>query len=626
MLFSSLSLRYLVLAALALVWSACHAAGTATAPFIESQSWRMEADSQETLADAQAAQDWQALPEWKSWGYGPEAIWVRLQLRAAEPDTSTPWVVRIRPPFLDDVTLYDPTLGLVLRTGDAMTPGPDDLSSINFTLQIPALPHARTIYLQLRSTSTRTLQVEVLPYDRAQRLNRLQEWLVGLVMVTSAIFAVWAGAQWWVTREPVIGAFAFKQFMATAWGFFVLGFARVVIGPLLPDGVLTAMASTIFPWAVGTTLWFFTILMQGYCPSRLPLLACRVLAGVFVILPLLQWLGPAWLMLALHNMSVLLAFALLIITLLSAAPQRDKQPIPWPVLMGYLLVYATLNCLPPLMHLGWIEVRPIVLFGNLAHTVLDGFVMFVMLQIRAHSLQKKQHAIALDLQQSQQQAESDKRNREEQSQLFAMLAHEMKTPLATLRMWMEAGQLKPETMERAIADMNSVIERCVHTGQLADQGLRADPHPTDPAAATQACIQACRSPDRVDWVPPESSAPLHTDSQMLSIVLSNLLDNACKYSASNTRIHITLQAIPQGERLGWSWQVCNTVGPAGWPDAQHLFEKYYRSPQARRLSGSGLGLFLVKGLLELMHGTIAYEASDDQVVFHIWVPDQAAEC
>jgi two-component system, sensor histidine kinase LadS len=626
MLFSSLRPWRFVLAALALVLSASNAAGSATEALIESQSWRIDAAQKDSLAETQAATDWQPLSPWKSWGIGQEPIWVRLQLKAATSDNSMPWVVRIRPPYLDHVTLYDPASGLVLRTGDALPPSQYDVSSVNFTLQIPALPYERPLYLQMRNTGSRTMHVEVLPYGQAQQLNRLQEWLVGLVVVASAIFALWAAAQWWVTRDPVIGAFAFKQVLATGWVFFFMGFARLVIGPWLSEGVLTAMASTISPWVVGASLWFFAILMQGYQPARWAMLACKTLAGVTALLPLLQWFGLTHKMLVLHNLNVLLVFVLLITTLLSALPQRTQQPIPLPVLMGYLLVYATLNSLPPMMHLGWIEAHPIILFGNLTQAVLDGVIMFVMLQVRAHRLQKIQHAIALDLQQSRQQAETDKRHREEQGQLFAMLAHEMKTPLATLRMWMEAGQLKPATVERTITDMNSVIERCVHTGQLADQGLHAAPRVTDPAAVTQACIQHCRSPDRVDWAPPESDALLHTDTQMLSIALGNLLDNACKYSAPGSRIQVTTMPSTQDQRPGWSWQVVNTAGPTGLPDAERLFVKYYRSPQARRLSGSGLGLYLVKGLLGLMGGTISYEVHDKQAVFRIWVPDQATEC
>jgi signal transduction histidine kinase len=228
----------------------------------------------------------------------------------------------------------------------------------------------------------------------------------------------------------------------------------------------------------------------------------------------------------------------------------------------------------------------------------------------------------LALERSQQQAESEKRHREEQSQLFAMLAHEMKTPLATLRIWMDMGQLKPEIMQRTIADMNQVIERCVHTGQLADQGLQPDWQSLDPIALTQVCVQSCRLSGQVDLLAPDESGHLQTDAQMLSIVLGNLLDNACKYSAPGSRIQISLRSAQENGLAGWLWQVRNEVGPAGLPHADRLFEKYYRSPQARRQSGSGLGLFLVKGLLDLMQGRIAYETQVDRAVFSIWLPQQ----
>ena len=202
-----------------------------------------------------------------------------------------------------------------------------------------------------------------------------------------------------------------------------------------------------------------------------------------------------------------------------------------------------------------------------------------------------------------------------------MLAHEIKTPLATLRMWMEAGQLKPETMERAIADMNQVIERCVHTGQLADQGLRALPQAIDAELLTRNCIDSCRNPARVSLNAPKLGGALHSDAQMLSIVLGNLLDNACKYGAANKPIQVTLQSARQDGRSGWLWKIENSVGAAGFPDADRLFEKYYRSPQARRLSGSGLGLFLVKGLLDLMRGSIHYKVESDSLEFSIWLPE-----
>jgi signal transduction histidine kinase len=264
------------------------------------------------------------------------------------------------------------------------------------------------------------------------------------------------------------------------------------------------------------------------------------------------------------------------------------------------------------------------MFSLLIHTVFDGIVVFFMLQFRAQALQKQQQQDALDILRSQENTKVEARHREEQSQLFAMLAHEMKTPLASLRMWMETGPLKRETMERAIADMNQVIERCVHTGQLADHGLQPDWQNVGPVELTNTCILACRQPDRIDFSMPEGNELMQTDAQMLSIALGNLLDNACKYGAPQTRVLVTLEPCQQNGISGWLWRVDNAAGPAGLPDIVHLFQKYYRSQQARRLSGSGLGLFLVRGLLDLMQGTISYESQADHAVFSLWAPEKPA--
>jgi signal transduction histidine kinase len=597
---------------------------SAAHPLVQSRQWRMDKTGLDTLQDVQKANDWQDLSEWNSWGFGTETIWVKLQLKAAEQDLQMPWVLRVRPPFLDYVTLYDPATGRVTRTGDALPPGGEDSTSINFMMQIPALPQERTVYVQMRTTSARTLHVEVMPYGQTQQLNRLQEWTMGFLIASSAIFAIWAFIQWWGTREKVIGAFALKQLFATVWAFFVMGFGRVVIGPWLPEGVLTTLTSMLFIAMISTSLWFFRALIEGYRPARLARLATLGVPLAVATLPLLHVLGYTHLMLEIANIGVLTGLAVSLVALLTAAPKRAQQPIPLAVLLIYLVTYSSINSMPGLIYLGWIEPHRMVLFASLAHIVLDGVVMFLILQIRAQALGKEKMLISLALERSQQQAESEKRHREDQSQLFAMLAHEMKTPLATLRLWMDMGQLKPEIMQRTIADMNQVIERCLHTGQLADHGLQADWQSLDPIALTQVCVQSCRLSEQVDLLLPDKSGHLQTDAQMLTIVLGNLLDNACKYGAPGSRIQISLRSAQEKGQTGWLWQVSNAAGPAGLPHAERLFEKYYRSPQARRQSGSGLGLFLVKGLLDLMQGRIAYETQIDRAVFTIWLPQRPA--
>jgi len=600
------------------VLTGCNGPVETSASLVQAQAWHMDKTGQATLADIEAIEDWQTMQGWKAWGFGPETIWVRMHLRAADPGIQTPWSVLVRPAYLDYVTLYDPAAGLVQRSGDALPPSDDDLESINFTFQIPALSHERDIYLQLHSTSSRTFHAQVLPSRQVQRQNQFQEWSIGFIIVTSVIFGLWALVHWWVSGDRVIGAFGLKQLTSILWSFFFMGFARIVVGPWLPEGVLTTLASTCLFFFISAGTWFMVTLLETYRPKPMGLLICRILLVFLVCLPLMQLLGLTREMLVIANTSIMVIYIMVLLTALSG--QQAGQPIPLKFLLAYFLVLGIVSSLSPLVHLGWFEANSWLVFSALSQTLLDGIVMFVMLQIRARAMQRTQQQTALDLQSSRERVAAEQRHREEQSQLFAMLAHEMKTPLATLRMWMEAGQLKRETMERAITDMNQVIELCLHTGQLADEGLQAAWQSTDPLALTRISIAACRAPERVDLAAPQPLELMETDPQMLSIVLGNLLDNACKYSAADSRIVVRLQSSMQNGCSGWLWQVSNQAGQAGLPEAQRLFEKYYRSPHARRLSGSGLGLFLVKGLLTLLQGSIYYEAQADHVVFKVWLP------
>jgi signal transduction histidine kinase len=590
---------------------------------IQSREWRIDPSGRETLADAEKAINWQAMSEYKSWGFGAETIWIRLRLRAAETDTSPPWAVRLRPAYLDYVSLYDPVSALALHSGDAIASGGDDMSSIVFMFNIPALRQERTIYLQIRSSSARLVHAEVLPSAQARHKNRVQEWLVGFIGSTSAIFAFLAFGQWWFNRDKVVFAFAVKQVLATSYVFFLFGFARLVVGPGLQEGVLSTIASTVLIWTICSIFWFFSLLIQDYEPNHFPYRIYRLIIGLMFFLPVLFNFIPDHWVIAATNVTLLVLLSLLILTVAMAFfNNRKNPPLPITTLLVYLLIYSVPLYIPLMMNLGFMEVQPIAFYATLANTVLDGIVMFILLQLRARTVRIQQAKIADDLRRSQLEGDERKRHQKELSQLFSMLAHEIKTPLSTLRMWMEVGPLNPSLIERTISDMNLVVERCVQAGQLSEQGLQPVPENVDPADLSHQSIERCRFPERVDWTLIVPGGDLHTDPQMLTIVLANLLDNACKYSTPDSRIVVTLERFVHQHLRGWRWQVTNHVGASGFPDVDKLFEKYYRSLGARRVSGSGLGLFLVKELIRLLQGHIHFEQHGEQVVFGFWLPER----
>ena len=58
----------------------------------------------------------------------------------------------------------------------------------------------------------------------------------------------------------------------------------------------------------------------------------------------------------------------------------------------------------------------------------------------------------------------------------------------------------------------------------------------------------------------------------------------------------------------------------GSPDPEHVFEKYYRNTSATKISGSGLGLFLVKELVSALHGDVTYSINNELIKFTVWIP------
>lgn len=306
----------------------------------------------------------------------------------------------------------------------------------------------------------------------------------------------------------------------------------------------------------------------------------------------------------------------------SAAPTR-------PVLSRAVVVvfYALFGCyllLAGLPGLGLIGEGEIALHVAQAHGLMTGLFVLVMLQYRAHVIHQQQHATALALERSQLQVQHEREVRAEQEKLLAMLAHELKTPLATMHLRLDAQASGSREIRQAIRDMNGVIERCQQTLQLSDSQLLPQLEALDMVSLVHDAVSACGQPQRVQIDLP-AHLSLHTDRQLWFIVLNNLLENALKYAAPETPIGLRLSTVQDASGgVCMQLEIANAPGRAGWPEAAQVFDKYYRSPHARRQAGTGLGLYLVRNLMQVMGGRIDYAPTQDAVRFVLQLPLDAA--
>ena len=206
-----------------------------------------------------------------------------------------------------------------------------------------------------------------------------------------------------------------------------------------------------------------------------------------------------------------------------------------------------------------------------------------------------------------------------------MLMHELKNPLAVIDLAQHASE-DPQAKDyvtRNVAIIRNVLDQCLNTDRLSDGKVSIDKTPIDLVELIDELIEP-HHPYHVNLsFPPDiqSLHAFHTDYQCVRTVLNNLIDNALRYGDTSQPIGIAIT--PERNATGTEGMaitVTNKPGIASWPDTDKIFQKYYRSVGAKTISGTGLGLFLVRSLCTLLGGNCTYEPDDTHVRFKVWLP------
>lgn len=598
---------------------------------IKQSAWLEDPTGKWTLQDVQG-REFEPYRGLLNKGYSDKALWIRIEIEPGhapidQSQDQLPLVLRVRPSFVDDIRLYDGSASAVQIAGDLHSKSTQPYKTLNhnFFVQQGAMP--RTLWLRIETTSSRVVHFELLTLQAALAADRAQELFFHVNVSFLLLLTVWAVIQWLASRDKVIGWFAISKMILLVHTVSYFGFPALQWPDWLSPTGPSYLVSLFAILACVAALEFQRHFLSSLKTAKSLLWGMKVVVGLAVLTLLALLLGFERIAVAANSWLLGCATILMFITAMSARipwlKPKNILPDTYPsksLLVGTYAVIMVALVFQGLTLVGLIPSEILALNGIVFYGALSSLMMFGLLNMRNRGIQQKHLQTLIDLANVSQGREKERLQREDQEKLFTMLAHEMKTPLATLQMWMDAGKLKRETVERAIHDMNQVIERCVHAGQLSDQGLQPMYETVLAHKLTETAIVNCRSPDRIQVVGGLPLSQISTDAQMFGIVLGNLLDNACKYSPPFSQVHVSLQAHTKDGRAGWLWTIRNHVGLAGMPDPAQLFVKYYRSAHARRQSGSGLGLFLVKRLLELLGGEIWHEPDSERISFCFWLP------
>jgi two-component system sensor histidine kinase BaeS len=214
-------------------------------------------------------------------------------------------------------------------------------------------------------------------------------------------------------------------------------------------------------------------------------------------------------------------------------------------------------------------------------------------------------------------------------EFIANAAHELRTPLTNLQGYLEAlrdGVIEPDqaTFESLWDEAERLVRlsRSLDTLAAGDAGAPSAAVELDLAATVRAAVDLARPamlsaglsldldvPDRL---------PARGDPDQLAQVVGNLLQNAVRYTPPGGRVAVRAERRPDDVLVS----VANTGDGIPAEDLPHIFERFYRVEKSRDRArgGAGIGLAIVRQLVEAAGGAVGAESRDGLTRFWFSVP------
>jgi two-component system, OmpR family, phosphate regulon sensor histidine kinase PhoR len=230
---------------------------------------------------------------------------------------------------------------------------------------------------------------------------------------------------------------------------------------------------------------------------------------------------------------------------------------------------------------------------------------------------------------------AERRASQLRSDFIANVSHELKTPLSLIRMFGEllaTGKHKGESMAREYAGiitreserLSHLIDNVLDFARL-ERGKAsynfAEGHLEEVVERALDVFRHRLEKEKLRLrTEIESNLPaVRMDEDAMTLVLLNLVDNAVKYAGDGGEVSVRLRRVPGAVALS----IADRGSGIGLDEQRRIFERFYRAEnaRARNVRGSGIGLALVKHIVEAHGGRVEVESAPGQgATFTVHVP------
>lgn len=567
--------------------------------------------------DKIAERDFEPVGETISLGYSQSVIWLRLHVLPAPGGgevalslgASKPKSLKLFAPSLIESHDANPSMNISLFQEIVQNwPSPQPAFRIN-----PPKGGA-DYFFQIETSGSKKLHVAAETLHEAMTTTE-QRYVVQITYLAAMfLIMVWAFYIFSFSKICLFALFGVLQFTWFWNNIFYLGYDDFWLSVLSEDAKDQLFRSSFFVTSF-FTIMFHRNVMQQYEPAYMALrlfdVLCVVVASSFVAFYVLDEV----LALQLNAICLSLLPALFLVNILSSKNNTSSH---------FLLVqfiYIALSAsflLNSFAVLGPLNSQIITMHGYLIHGGVNACLFTLYLTVMARKIRHELRLAQIKQKELERQNALEREKTSALSTFMEMLGHEAKNALTVIQMSMPVHMMDEKRRVRsegAIQGLTNVIERCGEVIRLDNNEHIVSRQSCDLLGILQNLFATAEDPTRfvLDIKEP---AIMKVDPALLNIILGNLLDNAVKYSQPYSKIFVSSHQ----ENGGHSILVENAQGPAGSPDPNRLFTKYYRSQGARSEIGSGLGLYIVRGLVQLMDGRIDYVPREDRACFRVWLP------
>jgi len=561
-------------------------------------------------------------------------MWVKVKLENPI-EQARSIAIHVAPHQIKSIELFDGNSGKLLAgpigTSFVLDPMRTLLGGYTFSADPKALG-TTVFFLRIVTAGIPFSVVTVSNQDHVslQRLN--QQTGIGIHLGMLALLLLASVSAYVAARHRVIGCFALvilNLLLSTLSG---SGFLFVHFWGDWPR-FNEIFFSSMFYLRLGLWVLLAQTFLDAYKPPRWYRTSCRLTYLLVAFMLLLSVLGYSSIS---NGLLLFLGVTLVpVVQILAIQKTRDIRPFYRRVLflgfaIGAALVWATLvvTLLPTNDPSISIVMARIVDYVN--PLVLLLLVVFHYRETTQQLSETKQENLTIRL-----GLEFERKLRDERKVLVDMLTHELKNPLASINMAVGSlaiylsgadKQIKRRlhNIAQSVAGMDMVIERSNLMNQLDQNALRLDRKTISLRETFESIVDSFSRKDHVLWHR-EGDDEFITDPYLFETIFSNLIENALKYSPSEERVEVSVGGRPEPSSSSLVVTVTNAIGSQGFPDQTKIFSRFYRNPLALNTRGSGVGLFLVRELTQLLGGEVNYQKGATTVTFTVVLPEVRLE-